>query len=232
MNTNVIIGSIAIIIIVGGLLYFGSRDTGNNTQNTPSPTQEEQLPNETSSPNPTPTKFPTFMRSNGNITPLMQDVTATLKTNKGDIVVTLYGSAAPTTVGNFVQLAERDFYDGTMFHRVISDFMIQGGDPHSKDPATQGMVGSGGPGYTFEDEINDRKLVRGSLAMANSGPNTNGSQFFIVTAEETPWLDGLHTNFGEVVSGMEVVEAIEAVETGPGDQPIEPIVLEDVILQQ
>lgn len=154
---------------------------------------------------------------------------ATLHTNKGDIVVKLYGQDAPRTVENFVNLAENDFYDGTKFHRVIKDFMIQGGDPNSKDdnPLDDGR---GGPGYTFADEINSHKIVRGSLAMANRGPNTNGSQFFIVTADATPWLDGLHTNFGEVIAGMEVVDMIESVPTDARDYPKEPIIIEDITL--
>lgn len=131
-----------------------------------------------------------------------------LKTNLGDIKLELFSKDAPKTVNNFLKLARSDFYDGTKFHRVIKDFMIQGGDPNSKDndPSNDGF---GGPGYTFEDEINSNKLVRGVLAMANAGPNTNGSQFFIVTAASTPWLDGKHTAFGKVIDGMDVVDKIE-----------------------
>ena len=144
----------------------------------------------------------------------------TLTTNHGAIELELFPEDAPKTVDNFVKLARDGFYDGVIFHRVIPDFMIQGGDPTG--------TGTGGPGYTFEDEINDHKIVRGALAMANAGPNTNGSQFFIVTREEASWLDGKHTVFGRVEQGMETVDAIEGVETGPGDQPVEPVVIERV----
>jgi cyclophilin family peptidyl-prolyl cis-trans isomerase len=139
--------------------------------------------------------------------------TAVLETSAGEIRCELFAADSPQTVGNFVGLARQGFYDGTIFHRVIPDFMIQGGCPRG--------TGTGGPGYQFADEINERKLVRGSLAMANAGPNTNGSQFFIVTAEATPWLDGNHTNFGHVVSGQEVVTAIGTTATDRGDRPVE-----------
>ncbi len=156
---------------------------------------------------------------------------ATIKTSMGDIVVKLYGAESPKTVENFAKLAKDGFYNGVRFHRVIKDFMIQGGDPLSKDDAKMDMWGTGGPGYTFADEINTKKLVRGSLAMANAGPNTNGSQFFIVTKDATPWLDGKHTNFGEVVSGMEVVQAIEGVKVGVNDRPLAPITITGVELR-
>ncbi len=148
---------------------------------------------------------------------------ATMQTNHGTIEIELFDEDAPKTVENFVKLARDGFYDGVTFHRVIPDFMIQGGDPTG--------TGSGGPGYTFEDEFNERKAVRGALAMANAGPNTNGSQFFIVTAEATPWLDGKHTVFGRVTSGMETVNAISAVETDGNDKPREPVTIERVELQ-
>jgi peptidyl-prolyl cis-trans isomerase B (cyclophilin B) len=147
---------------------------------------------------------------------------ATLHTNAGPITVTFFDDDAPKTVENFRKLAGDGFYDGLTFHRVIKDFMIQGGDPEG--------TGTGGPGYTFEDELNDHKVVRGALAMANAGPNTNGSQFFIVTTDAAPWLDGKHTVFGEVTSGMEAVDAIEGAETGAGDRPTEPQVIERVEL--
>src|SRR6478672_7372283 len=147
---------------------------------------------------------------------------ATLHTNHGAIAIELFDDDAPKTVANFLKLAGDGFYDGVIFHRVIPDFMIQGGDPTG--------TGSGGPGYQFEDEFNDNKVVRGALAMANAGPNTNGSQFFIVTAESCPWLDGKHTVFGRVSSGMDVVDAIEQVETGPGDRPTDDVRIESVAL--
>jgi cyclophilin family peptidyl-prolyl cis-trans isomerase len=147
---------------------------------------------------------------------------ATMHTTHGAIALELFDEDAPKTVENFRRLAADGFYDGIVFHRVIADFMIQGGCPQG--------TGTGGPGYTFEDEINDNKIIRGTLAMANAGPNTNGSQFFIVTAEATPWLDGKHTAFGHVVEGMDTVDKIEGVETGPGDRPVEPVLIERVEL--
>ena len=145
---------------------------------------------------------------------------ATLHTNAGPISIEFFDEDAPKTVANFRKLAGDGFYDGLTFHRVIPDFMIQGGDPEG--------TGSGGPGYTFEDEINEHKIVRGALAMANAGPDTNGSQFFIVTTEAAPWLDGRHTVFGKVTEGMDVVDAIEGVETGPGDRPRTPVTMDKV----
>ena len=147
---------------------------------------------------------------------------ATMQTNHGTIEIELHDGDAPATVENFKKLAGDGFYDGVIFHRVIPDFMIQGGDPTG--------TGSGGPGYQFEDEFNDRKVVRGALAMANAGPNTNGSQFFIVTADACPWLDGKHTVFGRVTAGMDVVDAISGLETGPGDRPREEVRIESVTL--
>ncbi len=143
---------------------------------------------------------------------------ATLKTNFGNIEIELFEKDAPKTVANFLTLAGNGFYDGTKFHRVIPDFMIQGGDPNSRDDDWSND-GTGGPGYQFNDEFNFHKIVRGTLAMANSGPNTNGSQFFIVTAAETPWLDGRHTAFGKVLSGMDVVTKIENLSRNRADHP-------------
>jgi len=147
---------------------------------------------------------------------------AIIKTNKGDLTVTFYAEESPITVNNFLNLANDGFYDGIKFHRIIKDFMIQGGDPNSKEEDRM-MHGSGGPGYKFGDEFNSKKIVRGSLAMANAGPATNGSQFFIVTASATPHLDGMHTNFGQITDGMDIVDIIENVETDRRDNPIEPV---------
>jgi peptidyl-prolyl cis-trans isomerase B (cyclophilin B) len=149
---------------------------------------------------------------------------ATLHTNAGAIVVELHDADAPKTVENFRKLAGDGFYDGLAFHRVIPDFMIQGGCPEG--------TGTGGPGYTFEDEFNDHKIVRGALAMANAGPNTNGSQFFLVTKDAAPWLDGKHTVFGKVVDGMDAVDAIEGTPTDGRDKPVEPQVVERVELSE
>ena len=138
---------------------------------------------------------------------------ATMTTNHGDITLELFDEDAPKTVDNFRKLARDGFYDGLVFHRVIRDFMIQGGCPQG--------TGTGGPGYQFEDEINPHKIVRGALAMANAGPNTNGSQFFIVTVDQAPWLDGKHTVFGKVTGGMEVVDKLESLPTDGRDRPRE-----------
>jgi cyclophilin family peptidyl-prolyl cis-trans isomerase len=143
---------------------------------------------------------------------------ATMHTSHGAIVLELFDEDAPKTVQNFRKLAADGFYDGLIFHRIIPDFMIQGGCPEG--------TGTGGPGYKFEDEIYQHKIVRGTLAMANAGPNTNGSQFFIVTTAEAPWLDGKHTVFGQVTAGQDVVERIGSTKTDSGDRPVEPIGIE------
>jgi cyclophilin family peptidyl-prolyl cis-trans isomerase len=149
---------------------------------------------------------------------------ATMHTTAGTIELELFDDDAPKTVDNFRKLASEKFYDGIIFHRVIPDFMIQGGCPQG--------TGTGGPGYSFEDEINEHKVVRGALAMANAGPNTNGSQFFIVTTDSAPWLDGKHTVFGRVTAGMEAVDAIEGVPTGAGDRPLDPPKIESIELEK
>ena len=149
---------------------------------------------------------------------------ATLHTNHGAVEVELFDDEAPKTVENFSTLARDGFYDGVVFHRVIEDFMIQGGDPTG--------TGRGGPGYTFEDEINERKIERGALAMANAGPNTNGSQFFIVTTRSAPWLDGKHTVFGKVTTGMDVVDQISRLPTDSNDKPHDEVLIERVELSE
>ena len=145
---------------------------------------------------------------------------ATFTTSEGTIEIELFPEDAPKTVDNFTKLAGEGFYDGLIFHRVIRDFMIQGGCPQG--------TGTGGPGYTFEDEFNDHKVVRGALAMANAGPNTNGSQFFLVTTGEAPWLDGKHTVFGQVTDGMDVVDKIEGTQTDGRDRPVEDMRIESI----
>jgi peptidyl-prolyl cis-trans isomerase B (cyclophilin B) len=148
--------------------------------------------------------------------------TATMHTNHGAIELELFDEDAPKTVENFRKLVDDGFYDGVIFHRVIKDFMIQGGDPTG--------TGTGGPGYTFEDEFNDHKVERGALAMANAGPNTNGSQFFIVTTDAAPWLDGKHTVFGRVTGGMDAVDSIEGTDTDAADKPSSDAVIERIDL--
>ncbi len=164
------------------------------------------------------------MPSNARPTQLVSNPmsTAKMNTTQGTIAIELFDEDAPKTVENFRKLASEHFYDGIIFHRVIPDFMIQGGCPKG--------TGTGGPGYTFEDEINQHKIVRGALAMANAGPNTNGSQFFIVTTDAAPWLDGKHTVFGQVTDGMEAVDAIEALPTGANDRPVDPPQIESIEL--
>ena len=147
-----------------------------------------------------------------------------MKTTEGDIVLALFDVVAPKTVANFTKLSAQGFYDGLLFHRIIPDFMVQGGCPQG--------TGTGGPGYTFEDEINDHKVARGALAMANAGPDTNGSQFFIVTADECPWLDGKHTVFGRVTGGMDVVDRLNGAKTDGSDRPVEPLGIATVELSQ
>ena len=151
-------------------------------------------------------------------------ISATLHTNHGDIVLELFDEDAPKTVDNFVSLSRDGYYDGLVFHRVIPDFMIQGGCPRDD--------GTGGPGYEFEDEPNSHRIVRGAIAMANRGPNTNGSQFFIVTAAECSWLDGKHTVFGRVVSRLDVADEISAVDRDQRDRPRTPVTLDRVELAQ
>jgi cyclophilin family peptidyl-prolyl cis-trans isomerase len=147
---------------------------------------------------------------------------AALRTTEGVIVLELFDKDAPETVENFRKLAADGFYDGLTFHRIIKDFMVQAGCPRGN--------GTGGPGYVFDDEINDHKLVRGSLAMANAGPNTNGSQFFIVTADETPWLDGKHTVFGKVVGGEDVLDRLHEAPTAGADKPVTPVYISSIDL--
>jgi cyclophilin family peptidyl-prolyl cis-trans isomerase len=224
-QTTWIIGGSIVILLVAGLLYMltGDSVSQNTKKSVAEKAQQETLNNkQTEKKENTPeiiNKQTTKMPEQAN----MEYREALIKTTAGDISVRLYAADAPKTIENFTKLAKEGFYVGTRFHRVIKDFIIQGGDPLSKDESQKARWGSGGPGYTFADEINAHKLVRGSLAMANAGPNTNGSQFFIVTKQSTPWLDGKHTNFGEVVAGMDVVDKIEAAQTGANDQPVDPV---------
>jgi peptidyl-prolyl cis-trans isomerase B (cyclophilin B) len=150
--------------------------------------------------------------------------TAVMNTSEGAITIELFDADAPKTVQNFKDLVAKGFYDGLTFHRIIKDFMIQGGCPQG--------TGTGGPGYTFEDEFNQHKVVRGALAMANAGPNTNGSQFFIVTTDAAPWLDGKHTVFGQVTDGMDVVDRLEGLPTDARDRPEEPAGIASVTISE
>ena len=184
----------------------------------------------------------------------MQTSNAMITTNMGVIKLQLFNSAAPKTVENFKKLVGQGFYNGTRFHRVIPDFMIQGGDPNSSDDSKADLWGTGGPSYTFDDEINpwslglDNELIanyekqgykysrdltsykmeKGVIAMANSGPNTNGSQFFIVTTQDQPYLNGKHTVFGKVTEGLDVADKISRVERDSRDRPLEPVTIEKI----
>lgn len=217
----------SLLLTAATLVFLGAacakKPAANNTT-----TSNGYSQNETQTPvTPTPTNNETSMNE-----PAKEGTVVVMKTSKGDITLQLFDSAAPKTVKNFLDLAGKHFYDGVQFHRVIKDFMIQGGDPLTKSqPNNLRVHGTGGPGYTFEDEINEFKLVSGRLAMANAGPNTNGSQFFIVTAKETPWLDGRHTVFGEVLAGMDIVKAIEGVQTGANDHPVDPVTISSIEIQ-
>jgi len=157
--------------------------------------------------------------------------TIIIETSLGNIVIELYSDKAPKTVDNFLKLTQSGFYDNTKFHRVIKGFMIQGGDPYTKGEDTS-IYGTGGPGYKFADELNDLPMVRGMLAMANSAPNTNGSQFFIITAIETPWLVGKHTVFGKVISGMDIVDKIENTKINEDDLPIVPVIVNKILIKK
>lgn len=216
-NKNIIIWIFWILVLALAVWYFGFYETKVASRNQETSQQTETKQQEEQKENP--------------IIQEKQMTIVTMKTNLGDIKIELFDNDAPKTVANFVKLAKENFYDGTRFHRVIKNFMIQGGDPNSKDNdwSNDGM---GGPGYKFEDEINANKLVRGVLAMANAGPNTNGSQFFIVTTQETPWLDGKHTAFGRVVGGMDVVDKIEALQTFANDNPQGQVTVEKIEVEE
>lgn len=191
-----------------------NRDTPSSTTQTTQKTSTTEEGKTTSMTSKTYTK-PFDMQLKDGV-----DYKVVLQTSLGNITIDLFEKESPKTVNNFVSLAKDGFYDGLTFHRIIKDFMIQGGDPSGD--------GTGGPGYKFEDEFNTKKLVKGSLAMANAGPNTNGSQFFIVTTESTPWLDGRHTNFGQVTEGMDIIDKISLVATGNNDKPVTPVTIDKV----
>jgi len=227
---------ISIVIIAGlGILFFYTAERNNGELNTGDLSSLEESTNDPVDANTTiggssPTNNITTNNTNTTVNEENKNIVV-FTTNFGTITLELFRDKAPNTSENFEELAKIGFYEGTRFHRVIADFMIQGGDPQSKDISLKNRWGTGGPGYQFADEINDEKLVKGVLAMANSGPDTNGSQFFIVTAESTPWLDGAHTAFGRVIEGMDVVEKIGAVATGPNDVPLEDVIIQKVELR-
>jgi cyclophilin family peptidyl-prolyl cis-trans isomerase len=179
-----------------------------------------------------------IQRSSGELTPQVsfqgfsKDVSrAVLVTTAGDIEILFFAQEAPKSVDNFINLGREGFFNETKFHRVIPDFMIQGGDPLTKSDDNRALWGTGGPGYVFVDEFSDIKLVRGVVAWANRGPNTNGSQFFIITAPATPWLEGKHTPFAKVVSGMDVVDKISRLPRDKNDKPLEPVAIKKIIFK-
>lgn len=203
---------VLVLIASGGWIYFMNRSDASQSNSIPTAAQDEQSSTTTTQTN-------------------QNKMTATLNTNQGAIVIEFFGDDAPKTVENFKKLAEAGYYNGTKFHRIIPGFMIQGGDPFTKDDSLSAKWGTGGPGYTFEDEIHaNNKNDIGTISMANAGPNTNGSQFFINVANNN-FLDEKHTVFGKVISGMEVVKAIETTKTGEVDRPISPMIIESVTLQ-
>lgn len=212
---NFIVISVIIVLVVGGLIFLIS--SGNNEESSPTIDKSEtQQSSESESMSKTYSKAPDILPKAERI-----GKKAKFETNQGSFTITLFGDKAPKTVSNFIFLVKDGFYDGLIFHRVIADFMIQGGDPDG--------VGTGGPGYKFEDEFDDSLTFskKGILAMANSGPATNGSQFF-VTAAPTPHLNGLHTIFGEVSEGYDVVEKISQVQTGASDKPVDPVIINKI----
>ena len=228
-QTTWIIGGGVVIVALAGLLYSFS-GVGAGTQSPLASTTEVNIQAvDIPLKQATSSLVTTTQSSNTKMEPITNKVTtAVMHTTMGDISFKLYTEESPKTVANFVKLAGEGFYNGVKFHRVIKDFMIQTGDPLSKDDSQTVRWGTGGTGHTFADEFNSHKLVRGSLAMANAGPNTNDSQFFIVTKDSTPWLDGKHTNFGEVTSGLDVVMKIGEVETLSGDRPVKPVIINSI----
>src|SRR3989304_926709 len=205
--------TLLIIVIALGLILIGLIAS---FALIPTPAAKESADNSNASNN-----------QNSNMQNAQTNQTVVLKTNFGDIVLELFSADAPKTVENFIKLSKSGFYNGTKFHRVIKGFMIQGGDPNSKDDdwSDDGM---GGPGYKFEDENNSSKLMRGTLAMANAGANTNGSQFFVITAESTPWLDGKHTASRKVLSGLIMVDRIESVKVNENDHPTDNVIVSNI----
>jgi len=237
---NVWIVFISSAVILAGLYWFYVRDSGtSNIQNLSSTTTPANLDsnsktdipnilnqNQNTSSVPIGPSLPT----NSNQTNNMKITTAVFHTSKGDITV-VFNPETPNTVANFIKLAQSGFYDGTKFHRVIKGFMSQGGDPLSKDDSQMSKWGTGGPGYTFKDEIGaDNKNNAGTLAMANAGPDTNGSQFFFNAANNN-FLDTKHTVFGMITAGADVMMAINSVQTGTNDRPVEPVIIKSIILQ-
>lgn len=231
---------IIVAILIGGtLVWFHMQSLGDDQVATilkPLDTdktaeiQSQDASNQSSIPGGVSSTLNTSTQNN-QITNQQKIMYAVFHTTKGDIAIEFFPDKAPNTVANFIKLAQSGFYDGVKFHRVIKGFMIQGGDPLTKDDSAQAKWGTGGPGYTFADEIGpDNKNDAGTISMANAGPNTNGSQFFINVANNNS-LDTKHTVFGKVVSGVEVAKAIEATPTDQNDRPKEPVIIKSITLQ-
>jgi peptidylprolyl isomerase len=217
----------AILIFIGGYFMFFTEQNSPSTEDANSATTTDSVMPTTEEPVPEQT----VPAQQGSVSTSTQTIMkATFKTSMGDISIAL-NEGTPKTVENFVTLAQKGFYDGTKFHRVIAGFMNQGGDPLSKDDTQMARWGTGGPGYQFADEIvppNNNAV--GTISMANAGPNTNGSQFFINVADNT-FLNTKHTVFGKVVAGMDVVTKINGVDVGPNDRPLEPVVIQSIVLE-
>jgi cyclophilin family peptidyl-prolyl cis-trans isomerase len=218
----VYITTAVVAIVVIGYLFFGPMPDRSKPANIPDITLE--TPNKDITITTQPITETNNNQNNMNI--------ATIETTMGTVVLELFREQAPKTVENFVKLAQSGFYDGTRFHRVIAGFMIQGGDPLTKDLSMAGRWGTGGPGYTFADEISaSNRNLAGTIAMANAGPNTNGSQFFVNVADNN-FLDTKHTVFGKVTLGMDVVKKIETAPTGAGDRPVTDVIVTKVTVSQ
>lgn len=231
MQKNVILSVFIIALAFGGYYFFTHRASGVKEKNTLD--QLTRLPLETSNQKQTQTEPQASQQSSTQNTTVINKkiMNATLHTNKGDITLEFFDTKTPNTVANFLRLAQAGFYDGVKFHRVIADFMIQGGDPLTKDDSKSAQWGTGGPGYTVPDEIHaDNRNDIGTISMANAGPNTNGSQFFI-NLKDNAFLDQKHTVFGKVVAGLEVVKAIGTTATDPNDRPLSPVIIQSITLK-
>lgn len=232
MQNAIIAGVFVVALAAGGVWLFsgsGTPATGGNADSMTASFMDQFAASRAAQTGAAANTQPiTSTTTSTNIQKAMQ---ATLHTNQGDITIEFLGNDAPNTVANFTKLAQEGFYNGTKFHRVIKGFMIQGGDPLSKDEAMQARWGTGGPGYQFADEIHaNNKNEPGTISMANAGPNTNGSQFFINVAPNN-FLDSKHTVFGKVTAGMDVVAKIEATQTGANDRPVQPMIIESISLK-
>lgn len=224
MNKKLLIVCIVILAIVLGFWAFSAKNVkapelGSSDTSLPVTTNSEEVVSKEDSTSITKTNVE------------KKSMNATIHTSMGDITVEFFPEIAPNAVANFTKLAKSGFYDGIKFHRVIKDFMIQAGDPLSKDDSKMMEWGTGGPGYKFADEITpESKNDLGTLAMANSGPNTNGSQFYI-NAKANNFLDGKYVVFGKVTKGLDVVLAIDNVKTGQADRPVTPVLIKSISLQ-